>query len=64
MTLATFGTFLKQNWLTLLLLGSVLGFIGLHLIWYIRPSNIKTFQALQARLQDGQPTIVEFYSNL
>lgn len=64
MTAATLGAFLKQNWLVLLLLAGVLGFVGLHLVWYIRPSSIKTVEALQTRLHDGQPTVVEFYSNL
>ena len=64
MTLVSFVTFLKENWLSLLLLAAVLGFLGIHIVWYIRPSNIKTMEELQAYLHDGQPTIVEFYSNL
>ena len=64
MTLASLATFAKQNWLTILLLAGILGFIGIHIIWYIRPSNIKTIEEYQTLLHDGQPTVVEFYSNL
>jgi hypothetical protein len=49
---------------TLILLGAALAFIGLHVIWYIRPDKIEHFDDLQRRLTGGKPTIVEFYSNL
>lgn len=56
--------FLKQNWLSLIILAAIVGFVGIHLVWYISPSEIKTMEELDARLTDGQPTVVEFYSNL
>lgn len=43
---------------------ALLVFVLLHLVWYILPSAIKTMPQLEARLNDGQPTVVEFYSNL
>lgn len=49
---------------TLVLAAAALAFIGLHVIWYIRPDKIESFDDLQRRLTDGKPTIVEFYSNL
>lgn len=39
-------------------------FIGIHIFWYIRPSEITTLPQLDQKLTDGQPTVVEFYSNL
>lgn len=55
--------FMRKNWLVMLVLGGILGFIGIHLVWYISPSDIHSMDELNARLTDGQPTVVEFYSN-
>ncbi len=64
MTLAALASFLKSNGLLILMLGGLSIVLGMHLIWYIHPSEIKTYDDLQARLTGGQPTVVEFYSNL
>ena len=40
------------------------GFVLIHIVWYIRPSDVKTMADLQARLTSGEPTIVKWYSNL
>jgi hypothetical protein len=54
---------MKPILLTLLALGAIT-FVAIHLIWYIKSSQITTTADLNARLTDGQPTVVEFYSNL
>lgn len=41
-----------------------LAFIILHLVWYIRPSEVKTVSEFDARLSERKPLIVEYYSNL
>lgn len=69
MTNAHFGFtlvgLLRQHWLTATLLGAVLIFLAVHAVWYIRPTrDITSIADLQARLTDGTPTIVKFYSNL
>ncbi len=57
--------FLRHHWLFLLVLGGAALFLTVHLVWYIRPSSVKSTEALEARLHNGQqPTVVEFYSNL
>jgi hypothetical protein len=57
-------SFLKSNWLLVVILTAVLAFVGVHLVWYIRPSDVKSIEDLNARVTSGQPVIVEFYSNL
>lgn len=47
----------------ILIMGGVL-FVVIHLVWYIRPSKIKNEDELRAILKNGQPTIIELYSNL
>ena len=64
MTAAAFVSFLKSNWLLVILLGALIAVVGLHLVWYIHPSDVKSMDDLNARLTRGQPTVVEFYSNL
>jgi hypothetical protein len=64
MTLAAMATFLKHNWLMLILLAGIGGFVGIHILWYIPASDVKSLEDLNARLTDGQPTVVEFYTNL
>ncbi len=64
MTLAALVSYLKANGLLIVMLGGLGVFLGMHLIWYIHPSEIKTYADLQARLTGGQPTVIEFYSNL
>jgi hypothetical protein len=48
----------------LLAVVAMLLFIGLHVIWFIRPSKLETRDDLHAILRSGMPTIVEVYSNL
>ncbi len=63
-TLARLGSLISQNWLMILMLAALLGFALIHLVWYIRPSAIDSAAELQAVLTDGQPTVVEYYTNL
>lgn len=56
--------FVKANPLLTLLGLGLFGFVVLHVVWYIHPSDIQTTAELRARLHDGQPTVVEYYSNL
>jgi hypothetical protein len=57
-------SFFRSNWLLLILLTAILAFVGIHIVWYIRPSDVKSVEDLNARVTSGQPVIVEFYSNL
>jgi hypothetical protein len=57
-------SFFKSNWLLLIVLTLVIAFIGIHILWYIHPSDVKSVEDLNARVTSGQPTVVEFYSNL
>ena len=63
MTLAASLSLLKVG-LTGLVVVALAGFVLIHIVWYIRPSDVKTMADLQARLTGGEPTIVEWYSNL
>jgi membrane-associated phospholipid phosphatase len=54
----------RRHWFSLLIGGALLAFIGIHVVWYTHPSDIKTVEELQARLNNGQPVVVEYYSNL
>jgi hypothetical protein len=64
MTVASIATYVKNNWLTILLLAAIIGFVGIHIVWYTHPSDVKSVEDLNARLTDGQPTVIEFYTNL
>jgi hypothetical protein len=64
MTAVSLVSFLKSNWLLVILLAALIAVVGLHLVWYIRPSDVKTIDDLNARVTRGQPTVIEFYSNL
>lgn len=50
--------------LLILLASGVVAFLAIHALWYIKPSDIKDMAALNAELHNGQPTVVELYSNL
>lgn len=51
---------IKLNWVLVLMLAAIAGaFIFLR----SKPSDIATSNELTAILYDGQPTILEFYSN-
>lgn len=63
--MTVFLRFLRPRWLFLMGFGGAALFIGVHLVWYIHPSDIKSAEDLEARINNGQqPTVVEFYSNL
>jgi hypothetical protein len=51
---------LRQNWLLLLIVGAVaIAFTALR----TRGSDVASVAEVEAMLQRGQPTLVEFYSN-
>ena len=50
----------RNNWLILLVVGSL---IGAFLALRTRPSDIGSVAEADAILENGQPTVVEFYSN-
>lgn len=52
--------FWKENWLVILV---VVGMAAAYLILRTPLETFASAEALQARLQSGQPTVVEFYSN-
>ncbi len=56
--------FIEENVLFVLSVGFLLAFIAIHLIWYIHPSEVASLEELETLLTDGQPTLVNFYSNL
>lgn len=61
----TKGLRVTRDMMVLAVLGiGIVVFIALHLIWYIKPSDIQTVQEFDARIQGGEPMVVEFYSNL
>lgn len=53
---------MKSMALILLIIGGI-AFLAIHIIWYIKPSAIKDMAGLNAELTNGQPTVVELYSN-
>jgi hypothetical protein len=54
------GRFLRENWLFLLIVGGiVIGFMALR----TPGSAVGSVAEVDALLTDGQPTLVEFYSN-
>ena len=64
MTTAALVSILRSNWLLLIVLVVLIAVVGIHLVWYIHPSDVKSMDDLNARLTRGQPTVIEFYSNL
>jgi hypothetical protein len=50
----------RDNWLIVVVVGSL---IGAFLALRTRPSDIATVSEADAILQNGQPAVVEFYSN-
>jgi hypothetical protein len=54
------GRQLRENWLFLLIVGGVIvAFLALR----TTGSAVGSVEELEALLQDGQPTVVEFYTN-
>jgi hypothetical protein len=51
---------LRENWLFLLIIG---GILGAFLFLRTTASDIGSVVEADAILQNGQPTLVEFYSN-
>ena len=57
---ARLARFVRTNWLILLVLGSlVAAFLALR----TRPSDVASIFEADVILGNGQPTVVEFYSN-
>jgi hypothetical protein len=55
-----FVRFLRENWLFLIVVGGVVvAFLALR----TSASAVSSVAEVDALLQDGQPTLVEFYSN-
>lgn len=52
--------FLRENWLFLLL---VVGIVGGFALLRTPGSAVRSLAEVDARLQAGQPTLIEFYSN-
>ena len=51
---------LRENWLLLLIIGGV---VGVLLHFRTPASAVSSVAEVDAILQDGQPTLVEFYTN-
>lgn len=51
---------LRENWLFLLVVG---GIVVAFLVLRTPASTVGSVAEVEAILQDGQPTLVEFYSN-
>jgi hypothetical protein len=52
--------FLRDNWLFLLIVGAIaVAFLALR----TSPTPLQSMDEVQAILEDGQPTLVEFYTN-
>jgi hypothetical protein len=51
---------LRENWLFLLVVG---GIVAAFLVLHTPASAVGSLAEADAILQDGQPTLVEFYSN-
>lgn len=51
----------RENLFIIALLG---GLAATFLLLRTSPSQVASLEALQVSLRDGQPTIVEFYSNV
>ena len=52
--------FLRENWLFLLVVG---GLIAGFMAFRTKASALGTVTEVEAVLQDGEPTLVEFYTN-
>ena len=59
-------SFLQNHPILTIVLGfAMIVVTAIHLVWYIRPSNIKTKSEFDAVVTNGQqPTLVEYYNNL
>ncbi len=64
MTAASIISFVRHHWLLVITLAGLATFAGLHIVFYIHPSDVRSTADLSARLRNGQPTVIEFYSNL
>jgi hypothetical protein len=52
--------YLRENWLFLLLVGGV---VGGFLLLRTPSSAVASVGEVDAQLQNGQPTLIQFYSN-
>jgi hypothetical protein len=52
--------YLRENWLFVLLVG---GIVGGFLFLRTPASAVASVEEVDAQLQNGQPTLVQFYSN-
>jgi hypothetical protein len=50
----------RENWLFLLVLG---GIVVVFLVLRTPASAVSSVAEVDAQLQDGQPTLIEFYTN-
>ncbi|UCC87080.1 MAG: hypothetical protein JSV81_19855 [Anaerolineales bacterium] len=55
------SSWIKANWLLLMFLALV---ASAFILLRSKPSNVASFDELNGVLAAGQPTVVEFYSNL
>ena len=52
--------FLRENWLVLLVVG---GLVAGFMVFRTQASAVGSVTEVDAILQDGEPTLVEFYTN-
>lgn len=61
---ASAAVWVRRNWPLVLAGAALLIFAGVHIVWYTHPSDVESVEDLQARVNSGQPVIVEYYTNL
>lgn len=53
-------TWVRVNWFFVLFLATI---AGAFVFFRTKPSNLEAVGGLEANLTNGQPTVLEFYSN-